>query len=160
PELWPSVIVRAHRAAQRTIDRITYDEIRKRRSRPGETGDMLSLLVAATYPDGSRMDDAAVRDEAVTLMSTGYETIGGALSWTWYLLARHPDAAARMRNEIADVVGNRFPRPDDAAGLRYTRMVLAEAMRLYPPTWIFVRVARDDDTLPSGARIPRGGKIY
>jgi len=156
----PTRIVWAHRVADQTIRRTIDREMQSRRGFSGGAIDILSLFINAAYPDGSRMDNAAVRDEVMTLMSTGYETIGDALGWTWYLLAKHPEVEARMLHEIKGVLQGRLPSVDDVNKLRYTAMVLDESMRLYPPTWIVVRMAVNRDTLPSGTTIPAGAKIY
>ena len=159
-ERLPVRIVREHRVADRTIREVIAGEIQSRRRPNNDSHDLLSLLMNLTYPDGSRMDDAAVCDEVMTLMSTGYETIGDALSWTWYLLATHDEVESQMLSEIDDIVEHRVPDAHAAKSLRYTSMVLDESMRLYPPTWIYVRMAVDKDVLPSGAAIPAGAKIY
>lgn len=86
-------------------------------------------------------------DEILTLLSTGYETIGDALTWTLYLLAKHPGVEARVLAEMRD---------GEATELPYTRMVMEEAIRLYPPTWIFVRMALGPDQLPDGTAVAAG----
>jgi cytochrome P450 len=155
----PTRVVREHRRALRVLDDVIAREIAaRRRDGPGE--DLLSLLMAASYPDGSRMDDRQVRDEVLTLTSTGYETLGEALAWSWLLLARHPAAEARFHAELRAVLGGRPPKAGDVAGLAYTQSVLRESMRIHPPTWIFERVPRQADTLPSGAEVPAGAKLY
>jgi cytochrome P450 len=121
---------------------------------------MLSLLLQAHYDDGTRMTDQQVRDEVVTLFVSGSETNGEALTWTCWLLTQHPEVESRVRDEVDRVLGDRPACAGDLPNLTYTNMVLAESMRLYPPTWLFVRVAVDDDTLPGGAVIPAGAKIY
>lgn len=157
----PTPTVIANRAAVKTIDRIIHEGIAARRSLRGEHGaDMLSLLMEATSPDRTRMTDAQVRDEMLTLSSTGHETIGDALTWTWYLLGRHPHAEARVVAEIDDVLCGKPASAVDARALRYTSMVLSESMRLYPPTWIYTRVPVGDDVLPSGHRVKKGWTLY
>jgi len=106
------------------------------------------------------MTDQQVRDEVVTLFVTGYETIGEALTWTSYLLAQHPAIEEKFLSEVDAVLGGRPPCAADLSHLTYAGMVLAESMRLYPPTWLFVRIAQAEDRLPSGATIPAGSKIY
>jgi cytochrome P450 len=114
----------------------------------------------ARFEDGSGMTDHQIRDEVRTLTVAGYETVAEALAWASYLIATHPDVEASLVSELSGL-------PDDAplgieamSALRYCRMILAEAMRLYPPTWLFVRVAEHDDVLPTGSFIPAGAKIY
>jgi cytochrome P450 len=160
PEWMPSRIGWAYRGAMRCIDDMVDRAIRARRARPTSKGDMLSLFLRAKYDDGTGMTNEQIRDEAVTLFVTGYETIGEALTWTSYLLSQHPAIEARFITEVDDVLGGRLPTAEDLPRLAYTGMVLAESMRLYPPTWIFVRMALENDRLPSGATIPAGAKIY
>jgi cytochrome P450 len=131
-----------------------------RREDAGQRNDLLSLLVKARYEDGTGMTDKQVHEEVLVLLVTGHETIGEALSWTSYLLARHPDVASRLFAEVDAVLDGRVPQSEDLLKLEYVGMVLAESMRLYPPTWIFVRMARNDDTLPSRVTIPAGSKLY
>src|SRR5437773_9854293 len=126
----------------RLIDNTIYDAIRARRKNPDEGHDFLSLLLQARYEDGMGMMDKQIHEEALILLVTGYETIGEALSWTWYLLAQHPDIASRLLAEADTVLDGRVPQSEDLLKLSYVGMVLAESMRLYPPTWIFVRMAR------------------
>jgi cytochrome P450 len=94
------------------------------------------------------------------LSVAGYETTGEWLAWTLFLLARHPEALARLQSEVDRVLGDRAAVAADQSELGYTESVLAESLRLYPPTWIFVRVACDDDVLPSGAAVRAGTKVY
>jgi cytochrome P450 len=160
PEWIPSRIGWRYRTAMQRIDAIVYRAIHARRTRPADAEDLLSLLLLAKYDDGTGMTDQQVRDEAVTLFITGYETMGEALTWTSYLLSQHPDIEAKFFAEVDDVLGGRAPGAEDLPKLAYTGMILAESMRLFPPTWIFVRIAQQEDKLPSGAIIPAGSKIY
>lgn len=160
PEWMPSRIGWKYRHAMQRIDAIVYRAIHARRADPAANEDMLSLLLCAKYDDGTGMTDQQVRDEAVTLLITGYETIGEALTWTSYLLSQYPAIEAKFLAEVGNVLGGRPPCAEDLPRLGYTGMILAESMRLYPPTWLFVRIAQGEDTLPSGATIPAGSKLY
>jgi cytochrome P450 len=160
PEHVPTRIQRNYPKAMQRIDQTLYRAIRARREDAGHRNDLLSLLIQGRYEDGTGMTDKQVHEEALILLVTGYETIGEALSWTWYLLAQHPAVASRLFAEVDTVLGGRVPRSEDLLRLDYVGMVLAESMRLYPPTWIFVRMARNEDTLPSGVTIPAGSKLY
>lgn len=160
PEWMPSRIGAAYRREMRRIDHILYQAIRERREGVRIFKDMLSLLIHTTYDDGNGMSDKQIRDEALTLLVTGYETIGEALAWTWYLLSQHPDVESKFLAELREVLDGRFPCVADLPKLRYTAMVLAESMRLFPPTWMFVRMASQVDILPSGVTIPAGAKLY
>ncbi len=160
PEWVPSRIGWQYRQAMQCIDTIVSRAIQARRAHPTDARDLLSLLLCAKYDDGTAMTDQQVRDEVVTLLVTGYETIGEALTWTFYLLSQHPAIAAKFFAEVDEVIGGRLPSVEDLPKLPYLGMVLAESMRLYPPTWLFVRIAQAEDTLPSGVTIPAGSKVY
>ena len=169
----PLPIVRNHRAALRTLDETIYAAIAERRAVAAEHGsegaasteapepsDLTEAFIQATYGDGSTMSDAQVRDEVMPLTVTGYETVGDALGWVFYLLARHPEVERRVVRELHEVLGGRRPRANDLPALVYTEMVLAESLRLYPPTWVYVRVPVEGDTLPSGLDVPAGARLY
>jgi cytochrome P450 len=119
-----------------SVDRL----IAERRARPHEADDLLSLLlrVRDTEGDGAGMTDQQVRDEVLTFFLAGHETTANALAWSWYLLAQHPEVADRVAAE-AGALGQRHLTAEDFASLPYTRMVFAEAMRLYPPAWAIAR---------------------
>jgi cytochrome P450 len=155
-ESWPLPIVRRYQRAMRYIDRVFRREIRKPSSPHGSAARLQNL----TYPDGTKMTEDQVRDEMLTIAGTGYETVGDGLTWTLYLLARHPDVESRVLRELGEHTPSATPSPENLAKLTYTRQVLNESMRLYPPTWIFVRMALGADTLPSGAPVHPGHKLY
>lgn len=161
----PLPIVRNHRAALRTLDETIYRAIAERRKAAGdrkdrEPSDLTEAFLRATYGDGSSMSDVQVRDEVMPLTVTGYETIGDALGWVFYLLALHPEVEARVASELSEVLEGRGPRADDLSALTYTETVLAETLRLYPPTWVYVRVPIEGETLPSGLDVPPGARLY
>jgi cytochrome P450 len=133
--------VKAHRAIGR-LNEVVYRMIAARRQRPEDRGDLLSILLdAQDAQDGSRMSDRQVRDEVMTLFMAGHETTAVALSWTWFLLAQHPDVDARLAEELHAVLGGRLPAASDLPRLRYTEMVVTEAMRLFPPAYALGRQA-------------------
>ena len=124
------------RRAIRRLDEVVFRMIADRRRDPRERGDLLSLLLhAQDADDGSRMTDHQVRDEVMTLFLAGHETTAVALSWTWYLLAQHPEADARLADELGAVLGGRPPTVADLPSLRFAEQVVTEAMRLYPPAY-------------------------
>jgi cytochrome P450 len=121
--------------------------------------DLLARLVAARDAEtGGGMTAKEVRDEVVTIFMAGHETTAQALTWTWYLLALHPAAEAKLYDEVSAVLGGRTPHHEDIAKLRYTRMVIEESMRLYPPAHTMARepVAADEIL---GHRIPLGSIV-
>ena len=121
--------------------------------------DLLSMLLAARDPEtGTGMSDKQLRDEILTIFLAGHETTANALSWIWYLLARHPEAEARLHDELDRVLGGRLPTYGDLAELKWTRMVIEEAMRLYPPAHTIARTALGEDRI-GGVRVPAGAII-
>ena len=143
--------------AARTLLRGAVDYvISQRRRSPSQSADLLSMLLTARDEDtGEAMTDEQLRVEVTTFLLAGQETTSLALTWTWYLLSQHPSAQRRLEAEIDTVLGGRPPEYSDLASLSYTRMVIDEAMRLYPPAWGFSRQAMADDQL-GGFRLPRG----
>jgi len=127
--------VRARRAIRR-LDQVVYRMIAARRQHPEDRGDLLSILLhAQDADDGTRMTDRQVRDEVMTLFMAGHETTAVALSWTWYLLAQHPEVDGRLAEEFRTVLGPRPPTAADLPRLPYSAMVVTESMRLYPPAY-------------------------
>ena len=136
----PTPARRRNRAAIARLDRIVYDIIAARRRSGEDRGDLLSILLAARdADDGARMTDQQVRDEIMTLFLAGHETTAVSLSWTWYLLAQHPEVETPLVEEIRRVLGGRLPTVADLPRLRYTEMVVTESMRLYPPAFMITR---------------------
>ena len=139
----------ANRRFEKARDRIDSTIARliaERRKSTCERTDLLSLLVAAqdVEGDGGGMTDMQVRDEAVTIFLAGHETTANALTWTWYLLSRNPTVEARLHAELDTFPANASFGFGDLPALRYTEMVLAESMRLFPPAWILGRRALVD----------------
>jgi cytochrome P450 len=143
PPVWvPTKINRHFRRSRRKLDELIRGIIAQRRKgEGGERDDLLSLLVRARDEDGGTMTDAQVRDEAVTLFLAGHETTALALSYALYLLATHPDRAARLAAEVDEVTGGRPPAFGDLERLSFTEAVVLESMRLYPPAWVVARQA-------------------
>ena len=138
---------RRFQKAKERLDATIYRLINERRGSGEDHGDLLSMLLLAQDEegDGGRMTDEQVRDEAMTIFLAGHETTANALTWTWYLLSQHPSVEAKLHAELEAVLdGGRLPTFEDVPGLRYTEMVLAEAMRLYPPAWALGRLALQD----------------
>ena len=159
PIWWPSAANRRLRRAIAALDRIVYDIIERRRRSGEDAGDLLSMLMLARDEDtGETMTDRQLRDEVMTFLLAGHETTAMALSWTWYLLAQHPEIEARVARATADALDGRVPAVGDVPRLQYARQVVEEAMRLYPPVWGFVRQAVRPDAI-AGYRIPKGAVV-
>jgi len=140
----------------RKVDRLLTE---RGRTPDAEPKDLLARLLAARDAEtGSGMTAQEVRDQVVTIFMAGHETTSLALAWTWYLLSQHPAVEAKLHAELAEVLGGRTPGYDDVANLRYTRMVIEESMRLYPPAHTTGRQPiKADEVL--GHRIPAGAEV-
>ena len=141
------------------IDRIVFRIIAERRASGYDEGDLLSMLLQAQDDDGTRMNDAQLRDEVMTLFLAGHETTALALSWSWYLLASHPEAEKKFHAELDEVLGGRTPTVADMASLKYTEMIAKEAMRLYPPAYAVGREAIEETEI-GGFRVPKGTQLF
>jgi cytochrome P450 len=135
-------------------------------------GDLLSMLIAARDDEleigaangmsgrmPSRMSSKELRDEVLTIFLAGYETVANALSWTWLLLGQNPEAEARLHAELDSALQGRLPTLEDVPRLPYTEMVVAEAMRLYPPAWAMGRMATQDVQI-GPYRFPKGTFLF
>ena len=156
-EKLPLPYVRRFEKARARLDATIYGLVRERRKSGQDTGDLLSMLLFAQDEEksgeGDRMTDEQVRDEALTLFLAGHETTANALTWTWYLLSQHPEVERRLHAEIDSVLQGRAPELADVPELRYTEMILAEALRLYPPAWAIGRMATGPFSL-GGVDVP------
>jgi cytochrome P450 len=163
---WPIPGVMKFRKSRARLNVIVDGLIASRRVLSREElesrGDLLSMLVAARDEgegDGSGMDDTQVRDEVLTIFLAGYETVANALTWTWYLLTQNPEASEKMYAEIDAILGSRPAVMEDYPQLKYTEMVFAESMRLYPPAWAMGR--RSTQSIELGPyRIPAGAHFF
>jgi cytochrome P450 len=143
-----------------TLDRIVNRIVAERRASGETKDDLLSMLLEARDEEtGEGMTDRQLRDELVTLFLAGHETTAIALTWTFHLIAQNPRVEALLQAEVDEALGERAaPSFDDLERLPYARMVADEAMRLYPPAYVFSRRAAGDDRLgpfhmPAGAHI-------
>ena len=140
------------------IDRLIAE--RRAQGHTADSGDLLSMLLLSRDEAGDRMNDDEVRDQLVTLFVAGHETTSNALTWTWYLLSQHPEAEARLHEEVDAVLGSRSPALADLPHLPTTMQIIKEAMRLYPPAWVVnVRRAAADTTLGPYA-VKQGDRLW
>lgn len=159
PGAWPTPAKAALRRAVATIDEACAQILADRRELADETGaqggadDVVGLMLAAG------LSDQEVRDELVTFVVAGHETVASSLTWTLDLLARNPSVQDRVHAELTDVLGppgaGREPGWDDLAHLSYTRAVVDESLRLFPPAWAITRRALADDVV-AGVPVPAG----
>jgi cytochrome P450 len=131
-----------------------------RRAGGSHSGDLIDLLMASADPEtGRTMTDEEMADNLLTFITAGHETTALGVAWTFDLLSRHPDCAARALAEIESVTGGGELKPDHIGQLAYTRQVFQEAMRVYPPVPIIARATTHPFTL-AGRPIPVGSMIY
>ncbi|HEX6386395.1 MAG TPA: cytochrome P450 [Anaerolineae bacterium] len=145
--LWlPTRANRDFRQAQATVQRVVRQILAERRRQGGEHYDLLQMLLDLRYEDsGEGLDDLQIINEMGTFFFAGHETTANTLTWTFYLLSQHPEIEGKLHAELAQVLGGRTPTVDDLPELPYTRMVIQEAMRLYPAAWAVTRQPIADD---------------
>jgi cytochrome P450 len=148
PRRWPTPAARRAAAARRALYRVVDAIIDQRRGAPAGGTDLVSLLLAARDPDtGAPLHPQQVRDQVLIFLLAGHETTSTAITFACHLIGRHHDVQRRVHREVDEVLAGRTPTADDLGRLTYTRMVIKEAMRLYPPAYALGRRA------PAGAWI-------
>jgi cytochrome P450 len=150
---------RRFRSAVGSLNGVVNGLVAQRRKSGEDPGDLLSMLMKATDAEtGEAMSDQQLRDEVMTIFLAGHETTANALAWTFMLLSLHPGVDRTLRAELSSVLAGRLPTLADLPKLTYTRMVLDEALRLYPPAWSLGRRAEVDDVI-DGYAIPKGSLV-
>ncbi len=156
PDSFPTARNLRFKRALRALDQAVYEIMAQRRKQEDLGEDLLGMFLKARDKDtGEPMSDQEIRDEILTMLIAGHETVASALTWSWYLLSLHPDVRRRLRNEVEQVLGQRTPSSEDLEKLPLTEQVFSEALRLFPPAWIITRRAEEEDTL-AGYSIPVG----
>lgn len=145
-------------ASKRELNTIVYRIIDEWKRTGLDRGDLLSMLLLARDDDGQPMTDEQVRDEIVTMFLAGHETTANTLNWLWMLVAQHPEVEARLHEEVDRVVVDGRLTLEDIRRLPYTEQVVKEALRLYPPAFIYSREAIRDTTV-GGYPVPAGSDI-
>jgi len=130
----------------------------RKRGNGSSTPDVLDLLIAARDSKGEPLSEKEIRNEIVTFIVAGHETVAAALTWCWALLAKHPEVQRHLQAEVDSVVTAEPLTVGDLAQLPFTRACVDEALRMYPPAWLITRKALVDDEL-SGAKIPSGSLV-
>jgi cytochrome P450 len=150
---------RRFRHALRTIDAFVSGAVGRARRGVPSPGTLLSVLLNA-HDIGSdeRMRDTELQDELKALLVAGHTTTASALAWIWYVLFQNPGARQRLQRELHTVLDERLPGPNHLPALQYTRMLIDEVLRLYPPTWVTARMPLDDDAV-RGYRISAGSIV-
>jgi cytochrome P450 len=143
------------RAARRQLNAVMEDMIEQWRTGRSDGGTMLSMLGDPTGENGQSIDFDRLRDESLTFLLAGHETVALSLTWALYLLSAHPSVENKLADEVAQVLGDRSPTAADWSRLTYTQMVVRESMRLYPPLWVVARVATENCDV-GGRSVPAG----
>jgi cytochrome P450 len=120
---------------------------------------VINHLFEARDENGAPLGHEALRNEIAVLFMAGHETTANTLAWTWYLLSQAPEVEAKLHAELDAVLGERTPGFNDVPQLVYTRAVLDEALRLYPPVPILPREAVQEEEF-QGVRIPKGSLLF
>ena len=145
----------------RALRNFILEIIEERRQREvSDSFDFLSVYMSAVDKAGEPFSDRELLDEVMTLIIAGFETSAGTLNWAWYLLATHPDVAARIVAEAEAVLGKGAPLTSESVSeLTYLEQVINETMRLYPPGWVFSRRALKDTDI-GDFDVPEGTDLY
>ncbi len=148
------------RKALSQLDQAVYEILENRRRSSEQRDDLLGMLIEARDEEsgGAVLTDRQIRDEIITLLIAGHETVASALTWSWYLLAQHNEIWEQMRDEVSRLSADRPPCYTDLERLPFTAAVFSEALRLYPPAWLITRKALGEDEL-GGQKIPAGSLI-
>lgn len=125
-----------------------------------DRGDLLSMLLLSKDEEGNGLSHEEIRDEVITILLAGHETTSNALTWTFYLLAQHPEVAAKLFAEVDTVLAGRAPGLPDLPQLPYTAKVVKESMRLYPPAWILNARRVVADTKLGGHVVEGGSDLF
>jgi len=141
------------------LDDVILGMVRERRERGGKGSDLLSTLLASQDDAGKGLSDREMRDELMTLFVAGHETTALALTFTFVLLARSSEAETRLREELRSVLGDAPATAEDFTRLPFTRAVVLEAMRIYPPAWGIGREAVEDVSI-GGYRVGKGEQVW
>ena len=158
PQWVPIPMWRRYKQGIDEMESVIETFIEARRGEVDEHDDLLSMLLAGTDEEGEEMSEKLVRDELMTFLFAGHETTATALTFSWFLLAQHPDVERRLTEELDTVLDGRQPTFEDLPQLEYTEKVLKEAMRIYPPVPTVPREPTEATTL-GGYRIPAGATV-
>ena len=144
----------------RSLGKIAVQVAAQRRKANVKSTDILGMLIKARdRKSGHVMSDPQLVNETLTLIVAGHETTSSALNWLWYLLSKYPEVEERLSRELSDLLAGAAPEVDSLPKFVYTRRVIEEALRLYPPGWLMTRKALKDDQL-GDYFVPAGTEIY
>ncbi len=157
-ELLPTKEKHRYYDAHARMHRIITETVADHRGAGTDQGDLLSILINEHDPHtGERLSDQEIHDQVLTLLIGGTETTGNAMAWALRVLSEHPDIEARLHEEVDHVLGGRMPGFEDVHALDYTRRILNETLRMYPPAWLLTRTVTRDVEL--AGRLLKPGTI-
>ncbi|MEY3896235.1 MAG: hypothetical protein RLZZ214_1755 [Verrucomicrobiota bacterium] len=162
PGWLPTPANRRFRKSLAEVDQVVYRIIARHRlaqEKGDPDTDLLAMLMRVRDSEtGANLGDSQLRNETITFLLAGHETTANALTWTFYLISRYPEVERRLLAEISTVLGGRTPVLEDVSKLSYTRKVIQESMRLYPPIWIIERRVIEEDVI-AGYTLPAGSAV-
>jgi cytochrome P450 len=148
-------VKRDRRSLHDVMDRLIADH-----QGEGRPDDLVSLLIEGRNQEsGKQLSHIEVRDELMTIFLAGHETTGTGLSWMFYALSKHPEVRRNLEDEVDAVLGGRAPVLEDLPRMPYSRMIVDEALRMYPPIWLYPRDAVADDEI-GGYHVPAGSSVF
>ncbi|KAL1916029.1 uncharacterized protein VTP21DRAFT_6033 [Calcarisporiella thermophila] len=168
-EFYQSMLVASNMRLQRSVKYMheTIDKVieTRRRMSPTEAEqqrDLLQIMLTATTADGQRMSDSLIRDNVLTMLVAGHETTSALMTWTMYLLDKHPQVQARLLQELADLgIDGKHPvTVEQLSSMKYMMCVLNESLRLYPPAQAIVKYCLKDCILPHGYQMRKGDTLF
>ncbi len=146
PIKYPTPTNLLEKKSVKNLDDVLNPIIRDRRKATEHFDDLLAMLMEAKDEDtGEQMSDQQLRDETMTIFLAGHETTALALSWLWYLLAKNPGEAQKLYDEIDQVTQGKVPTLEMLQRMAFTKMVMDETLRMYPPAWLIGRENIEDD---------------
>jgi len=155
PKWLPSKTNRIFRHALSELHGFLGTMYDRRQKTPGASNDMFTVLMSAQDAETTKtLTRQEVLDESLSMLIAGHETTANALTWSFYLLSRHPEVQRAVSQEIQQVLGDRDPTVGDLKNLKLVDWTLKEALRLYPPVWVFSRKTKQTITFDDGRQIP------
>jgi cytochrome P450 len=159
PRWIPTPSHRKFARSLRVIDDFVQDIIRRRKAAADPGSDLVGLFISARDPEtGESMDEVQLRDELVTVLNAGHDTVTDALVWALVLLAQNRQALERARAEVLSIAGTDWPTVESLSRMDFLGRVFRESLRLYPPAWVFSRDATNADHI-GGFDIPAGAMV-
>lgn len=150
---------RAFKESIEKVDNFVYRLIAERRHNPNASDDLLTMLLDIRDEDtGEGMTDQQVRDEVFTVFLAGHETTATVMAWVWYLLEKYPEVERKLYAELDTVLAGKLPSMATLPRLKYTKMIIEETMRYYPPSWMIPRSTEIDDVI-DGLPVKKGTTV-